>query len=109
MSALRYLILGGCAAALATAAFAQSAGSPSAEDEHTRLMQEYMAKRAEWVALRAQEYEKIKKAKDAKTKEALLKKLDADVQKLRGAAADLAARVKASNDAKKNKGGKGGN
>jgi hypothetical protein len=108
-SILRHLFAAGCAVALAAAMFAQSVGSPADEDEHTRLVQEYMAKRAAWVALRAQEYEKAKKAKDPKTKEAILRKLDADVQKLRNDAAELAARVKASGEAKKNKNGKGRN
>jgi hypothetical protein len=69
-------------------------------------MQEYMAKRAEWVALRAREYEKVKGTDDAKLKKAILKKLDEDERVLRAAAADLASRLKASAEAKKNKGGK---
>lgn len=104
-SAFRCIAIGGCAIALVTSSIALAAGASPAEDEHTRLMQEYMAKRAEWIALREREGEKIKQAKDEKAKQVILKKLDEDERVLRAAAADLATRLKASAESKKNKGG----
>ncbi len=68
-------------------------------------MQQYMAKRAEWVALRAREMGLAKQTKETKARSAILKKLDEDERVLRAASAELAARLKASIEAKKNKGG----
>lgn len=104
-SALRFLVIGSCGLVFATILLAQSSGAAGTEDESTRLMQEYMAKRAEWVALRAREMERAKHAKETKARSAILKKLDDDERVLRAASAELAARLKAALEAKKNNGG----
>jgi hypothetical protein len=75
-------------------AFADPASEKVTEVEETRLVQEYLAKRAEWVALRARETEKAKRTKEEKARDQILKKLDADERVLRAAAADLAGRVR---------------
>lgn len=88
---------------LATAALARAAEPPPIEDEHTRLVQEYMAKRAEWVALREREMPKIKAAKDKAQRRALERKLDEDVQRLKAQSAELSARMRSAEKAKRDR------
>jgi len=52
------------------------------QDEHTRLMQEYMARRAEWVELRRAALDKVKAAKDDKEKKQHFDKLADDEKPL---------------------------
>jgi hypothetical protein len=47
---------------------AQQAAPSATLDENTRLMQEYMARRAEWIELRRAALDKVKAAKDEKEK-----------------------------------------
>lgn len=49
-------------------AVAQGQASNADVDERSRLMQEYMARRAEWVEVRKAGLEKVKRAKDEKEK-----------------------------------------
>jgi hypothetical protein len=92
-----------CALLLATFALAPAAEPPPNEDEHTRLVQEYMAKRAEWVALREREMPKIKAAKDKAQRRSLERKLDEDVQRLKAQSAEFSARVRAAEKAKRDR------
>lgn len=70
------------------------------EDPHTRLVQAYMARRAEWVALRAREQKRAKEAKDDQERKSILQKLAADERPLRAAAAELARQVRDSEKAR---------
>lgn len=51
---------------------------PAVLDENTRLMQEYVARREEWVALRRAALAKVKEAKDGKEKKQHFEKLAED-------------------------------
>lgn len=80
--------------------------SPPAIDEHTRLVQQYMAERAKLVEARAASKTKIKDAK-ARNDKTSLKKAEQDVRQLEtdfaAKNADLVRQIRAENDAKKPK------
>lgn len=75
---------------------ANKSDAPSATaglPESDVLMQEYMARRAEWLQLREQGKKDLANAKNDNEKKKVKQKLDADEKALRAAVADLARRV----------------
>jgi hypothetical protein len=95
-------------AALATTPAAAPAAAPAAQaatagiDETDRLMQEYMAQRAQWMVLRQDALEKAAKAPNENARKGVLKKLEDDEQPL---LAKMAVARKALRESKNNKHG----
>lgn len=90
------LLATGDALAQSTAGNSAAAASNAGVDEHARLMQAYMAKRAEWVALRDMERKRANATKDTGRRQAILLQLDEDERILRLEAAELARQLKAA-------------
>lgn len=82
---------------LPSLAFAQT------QDETTRLMQEYMARRAEWVELRKVALDKVKTAKDDKEKQQHRDKLTEDEKPILAKVAEAARVYQAAEKAKRDK------
>jgi hypothetical protein len=86
------------ALALALPGFAQERkpqplNLPAGTKESDRLMQEYMARRAEWLELRRVALEDAKKAKNENEKKNILKKLADDEKALKAATKELAKQL----------------
>lgn len=71
------------------------------QDESARLMQEYMARRAEWVALRRAALDDAKAAKDDKEKKQRLAKLAEDEKPVLARVAEAARAYQAAEKAKR--------
>lgn len=67
---------------------------PAGINESDRLMQEYMARRAEWLELRRVALDDAKKAKNDTEKKNILKKLADDEKALKAATKDLAKQLR---------------
>lgn len=90
------------AAVSAVPAPAQTAKADNAGvEEHSRLVQAYMARRAEWVALREREQKRARDAKDDQERKRILRKLDDDEHALRAASATLARQVHEAEQARR--------
>lgn len=102
---LRYLLVFCLLAAGAVAGHAQTTSSSGGTDAHARLMQEYMAKRAELIALREQRRAAAKQPKDVQARSAVsAAALARQEQAAREALGTLATQLKASADAKREQG-----
>lgn len=82
-------------AALWPSAFAQTI------DENTRLMQDYMARRAEWVAVRQKALDQVKDAKTPAEKKQHLDKLADDEKPLLAKMGEAARAYKAAEKTKR--------
>lgn len=89
------VVLGLLSSVLWQPAFAQ------VQDESTRLMQEYMARRAEWVELRRVAFEKIKATNDDKEKKKHRDKLAEDEKPILAKVGEAARAYKAAEKAKR--------
>lgn len=89
-------LLTGPVVAQSSGSAAPVAGNNVGVDEHSRIMQAYMAKRAEWIELREVERKRANAAKDVTQRQNILRQLDEVERVLRSEAADLARQLKAS-------------
>ena len=85
---------------------AQNQAAPVGEggavlDENTRLMQEYMARRAEWIELRRAALDKVKASKDDKEKKQHRDKLAEDEKSILARMAEAARAYQAAEKAKR--------
>ncbi len=86
--------------AVSPPALAQSAPAAGL-DENTRLMQEYMARRAEWLNARRATLDKVKVAKNDKEKKQQLDQLAEDEKPLLAKMGDAARAYQAAEKAKR--------
>ena len=90
-----------CVLVLSTFLFAQlSAADSKTPATVDQLEQQYMAKRAEWVALRSVAMEKIREAKTEAEKRSIREKLTADEHVLRAASANLGRQLREAKQTK---------
>ncbi|MFZ5493764.1 MAG: hypothetical protein ACOZE5_00320 [Verrucomicrobiota bacterium] len=92
---LRLLVLCLLSSVFCLPTFAQT------QDESTRLMQEYMARRAEWVELRRAALDKVKAAKDDKERKQHRDKLAEDEKPVLARMAEAARAYQAVEKAKR--------